>query len=89
MARTVLRSLPLRAGIACGFISILLDIDHPIAYYILVPATGWDYEPLLGRFLHFPVALACIVVLCFAGARIRRLRSASILRRKDNKSSTG
>lgn len=63
----------------CGLAGVLLDIDHPIAYYLIPPVTGWQYGKILGRFLHYPVALASVIVLCLAGAYIRRLYRGYIL----------
>lgn len=48
--------IPLWVIVLCGVIGILVDIDHPIAYYWL--------RSLDGQFLHTPLLIASGVVLC-------------------------
>ena len=48
--------IPLWVILLCGVAGILVDLDHPIAYYWL--------KGLNGRFLHTPLLIAsCIVFL--------------------------
>ena len=48
--------VPLWVILLCGLAGILVDIDHPIAYY-LIPE--WS-----GRFLHKPLLIISGIVLC-------------------------
>jgi len=48
--------VPLWVILLCGLVGILIDIDHPIAHY-LIPE--WS-----GRFLHTPLLIISCVVLC-------------------------
>ena len=49
----------------CGVAGVLVDIDHPIAYYLLPEASG--------RFLHTPILVICCLVLCALGAYLTGL----------------
>jgi len=49
----------------CGIAGVLVDIDHPIAYYLLPEASG--------RFLHTPILVICCLVLCALGAYLTGL----------------
>ena len=67
----------------CGLCSVLLDLDHPVAYYLIIPHTGTSYQ-VLGRFLHIPVAIGCGCVLCLVVAYIGRLwRNERVLRKRE------
>jgi len=48
--------VPLWVIVLCGVIGVLVDIDHPIAYYFI---PEWS-----GRFLHTPLLIASGLVLC-------------------------
>ncbi len=48
--------VPLWVILLCGVLGVLVDIDHPIAHY-LIPE--WS-----GRFLHAPLLIISGVVLC-------------------------
>ena len=56
----------------CGLTGLLVDIDHPISYY-LVPEWG-------GRFLHTPLLIASCVVLCYCIACIGGLLVRMVLK---------
>ena len=49
----------------CGFIGVLIDLDHLIAYYWL---RGFD-----GRFLHTPLLITCSIILFGLGTYIAGL----------------
>ncbi len=71
----LLRSKPFRIGFFGGAISVLLDIDHPIAYYWL--------QGLDGRFLHTPVLIGAgtlIIIMCgyMAGLYIKYILRGKI-----------
>ena len=68
-----MRSIPLRAFCYCGAAGVLVDIDHPIAYYLLQGASG--------RFLHTPLLIASCIVLGCLGAYIGGLFIGLVLRR--------
>jgi len=63
--------VPLWIILLCGLVGILIDIDHPIAYY-------WIRD-LDGRFLHTPLLIASCVVLCGCGAYIGGLLIRMVL----------
>ena len=46
----------------CGCAGVLVDIDHPIAYYLL---QNWS-----GRFLHTPLAIVSGLVLLCVGTLV-------------------
>jgi len=64
--------VPLWVGLLCGFISVLVDLDHIIAYYWV---RGLD-----GRFLHTPLLIISCCVLCYLGACLARLFFRVVLR---------
>lgn len=68
--RNKIIGVPLWVIGACGLVGVLIDLDHPIAYWI----TG---EP--SRFAHFPLAIVSGVVLCFVGACLGRLYVKKVL----------
>jgi len=61
-------------GVLCGIASVLIDVDHPIAYYT---DKGLD-----ARFLHTSILIISSVVLCISFACPRRLFYKKVLRRK-------
>ena len=65
--------VPLWAIGLCGLVGMAVDLDHPIAYYLL---QNWS-----GRFLHTPLAVASCLVLCGIGAHCARLYRSLVLRR--------
>jgi len=67
-----MRGISLLAFCLCGFIGILVDIDHPISYY-LIPE--WS-----GRFLHTPLLIASCLMLCCLGAYLGGLYLGNVLR---------
>jgi hypothetical protein len=71
-----IRGHALYTGLLGGVAGILLDIDHPIAYWL-----GWNWDGA-ERFLHFPVVVACVGLLIFAGTRLRRLHRNAVLGRE-------
>jgi len=71
----LLRSQSLRIICYCGIAGILVDIDHPIAYYWL---TGLDT-----RFLHIPLLISSSIVLCGCYAYIGGLYVRMVLREKE------
>jgi hypothetical protein len=71
-----IRSHAFYAGLLGGIAGILLDIDHPIAYWL-----GCNWEGA-GRFLHFPVAVACVGLLILAGTHLGRLHRDVVLGRE-------
>ncbi len=73
MGNTKVRDHALRAGILGGIVGVLLDIDHPIAYWL-----GWNWDGA-GRFLHFPVVVACICLLVIAYSHLGRLHRTTFL----------
>ena len=52
----------------CGLIGVLVDLDHPFAYYILGRRVD-DSQ----RYLHKPILIASILSICLLGAYIGRL----------------
>ena len=69
-----LRSLPFRTFCYCGLAGVLVDIDHPIAYYLLPGASG--------RFLHTPLLIASCIVLGGLCAYLGGLFIRLVLRRR-------
>ena len=65
-------SIPLWVIVLCGVIGILVDLDHPIAYYWLTKFNG--------QFLHTPLLIISCVVLCGCGAYIGGLLIRVVLR---------
>ena len=64
-------SFPLLAFWVCGLAGILIDIDHPISFY-LVPKRD-------RRFFHTPILVADCIILCSLSAYIGGLLVGSIL----------
>ena len=54
--------VPLWAIGLCGLVGMAVDIDHPIAYYLL---QNWS-----GRFLHTPLAIVSGLVLLCVGTLV-------------------
>jgi len=65
-------SVPFWVILLCGLVGILVDIDHPIAYY-LIPE--WSR-----RFLHTPLLIGGCFVLCGCGAYIGGLLLRVVLK---------
>jgi len=63
----------------CGAIGVLVDIDHPIAYYLLQGTSG--------RFLHAPILIISCIMLCCLGAYLGGLFFRLVLRKKSATSS--
>ncbi len=72
--RFTLRSASLLAFWLCGIAGLLVDIDHPIAYYLLQEASG--------RFLHTPILIVGGIVLCCLGTYLAGLFIRLVLRKK-------
>jgi len=70
-----MRGVPLWTILLCGLAGILIDIDHPIAYYWL---TGLDT-----RFLHTPLLVSSSIMLCGCYAYIGGLYVRMVLREKE------
>ena len=64
--------VPLWVIVLCGVIGILVDIDHPIAYYWI--------RSLNGRFLHTPLLITSGIVLCGCCAYIGGLLIRMVLK---------
>ena len=79
--RFTLRSTSFLAFWLCGATGVLVDIDHPIAYYLLQEAGG--------RFLHAPLLFVGGIVLCCLGAYLGGLFIKLVLRRKSVTPSLG
>ena len=58
----------------CGAAGVLVDIDHPIAYYLLQEESG--------RFLHTPILFVSGIVLCCLGTYLGGLFVRLVLRRR-------
>ena len=58
----------------CGVAGVLVDLDHPIAYYLL-PELG-------GRFLHTPILIAGGLLLGGLGAYLAGLYFRLVLTRR-------
>jgi len=69
--RHQVRGVPLWVILLCGLAGVLVDIDHPIAYY-LIPE--WS-----GRFLHTPLLIGSSIVLCGCCAYIGGLLLRMVL----------
>jgi hypothetical protein len=67
------RGVPLWVIGSCGLAGILIDIDHPISYWITGKATRAD---------HIPVAVISCISLCVVSACIGGLYCRLVLRGK-------
>ena len=67
------RGVPLWVIGSCGLAGVLVDIGHPITYWITGKAT---------RAGHIPLAVISCIVLCCVSACIGGLYSRLVLRRK-------
>ena len=67
--------VPLWVIFLCGFLGVLIDIDHPIAYYIIKSEHG--------RFLYPPVFLLGCGIFCFVFSRITGLYYKYLLRERN------
>ena len=65
------RSVPLWVIGVCGLAGVLVDIDHPITYWITGKATRAD---------HIPLAFMCCLILCGVSAYIGGLYCRLVLR---------
>jgi hypothetical protein len=68
--------VPFYVGFWGGLVSVLIDLDHPIAYWI----TGKTE-----RSAHIPIAIISGIVLCFVGACLGRLHFKMVLGKKHDK----
>jgi hypothetical protein len=59
----------------CGVVGVLVDIDHLIAYFLLLPREDW-------RFLHTPLLIVSCIMLCGLSAYCGRLYCKHILKDK-------
>jgi len=59
------------AGIFCGCMGVLVDLDHPIAFFLKI-----EY----GRFFHYPLFFLTFAVFCGLCAYIGRLLFALVLK---------
>lgn len=74
-----LRSKALLVGFYSGCVGVLVDLDHPIAYYIFkIQGTQWENGG--GRILHLPLLIIACIVIVHCGAHIGRLFGKSILK---------
>lgn len=76
-----LRSTSLHVFWLCGVAGVLVDIDHPIAYYLLQEASR--------RFLHTPILIVSCIVLCCLGTYLGGLFVKLVLRKKSATPSLG
>ena len=67
------RGVPLWVIGSCGLVGVLVDIDHPITYWIAGKATRAD---------HVPLAIISCVILCGVSACIGGLYRKLVLRGK-------
>jgi hypothetical protein len=67
------RGVPLWVIGSCGLAGVLVDIDHPISYWITGKAP---------RAAHLPLAVISCIVLCCVSAYIGGLYCKLVLRRK-------
>lgn len=65
-------SVPLRVILLCGILGVLIDIDHPIAYYWL--------RNLRLRFLHTPILIVGCAIFCIACTCAGRLLYKTLLK---------
>jgi len=65
------RGVPLWVIGSCGLAGILVDIDHPITYWLTGKATRAD---------HIPLAIICCIILCGIGACFGGLYGRLVLR---------
>jgi hypothetical protein len=67
------RGVPLWVIGSCGLVGVLVDIDHPITYWIAGKATRAD---------HVPLAIISCVILCGVSACVGGLYRKLVLRGK-------
>jgi hypothetical protein len=68
------RGVPLWVIGSCGLAGVLVDIDHPITYWLTGKATRAD---------HIPLAIMCCLILCLISAYIGGLYSRLVLSGKN------
>jgi uncharacterized membrane protein YvlD (DUF360 family) len=68
--------VPLYIGIFGGIISVLIDLDHPITYWL----KGTNL-----RAAHIPLAIISCIILCSVSTCIGGLFLGMVLRRKRDK----
>ena len=69
----VIFNSPLWVGVCGGFVGVLIDLDHPISYWLTGKVQRW---------FHIPFAIISGVVLCIAGACIGRQVLKLVLKNK-------
>ena len=73
IVRYKVRNVPLWVIGCCGLAGILVDIDHPITYWLTGKATRAD---------HIPLAIISCIILCGVSACIGGLYGRLVLRKE-------
>lgn len=64
------------AFLLCGFIGVLVDLDHLVSFLLW---KYWNSNISEGRILHTPILIICCLAFCFVGTYLPGLYNKLIL----------